>query len=131
VDPQSGPVRRHRSGRRRVYITARDASYALVGRLFAVMSPGPDDTIAFTGILEIVSLVVLPSMRDHGVGRQLLKAAEEHVRRSGIDTVKISVMVGNDGALGFYTTAGDEPAEITLYRSLPTSSGLRRRGRCR
>ncbi len=56
--------------------------------------------------LYVPSLYFLPDFQGQGMGRQLLKAAEEYATERGIDELWIGVMVKNNPALVFYRKMG-------------------------
>lgn len=98
------------------YFVAADDRERRLGYAFTVTTAQPDDTFDTTGTIEVVTLVVAADHRGRGVGRNLLQAAQTEAERSGIDTIKLSVLQGNGNALAFYTALGYEPAETVLYR---------------
>lgn len=61
-----------------------------------------------TGVLQgwIVDIVVLPGLRGKGVGRELLKAAEEHCYKQGIPYLGLAVSSHNVRALHLYERFG-------------------------
>ncbi len=100
------------------YLTATDNGH-LVGYVMVTFATEPDDTFeSARGIPELVSLVVAERHRSGGVGRVLLRGAEQVARDRGFDAMKIAVMAGNARAQHFYETAGYQVAELVLYRRL-------------
>ena len=100
------------------YFVAREGD-AAVGYAMTQAVLGTDDTFEVRGgIVEIISLVVIESMRSRGVGRALVAAVRDFATRAGIDTLKVAVMVGNERAEDFYASLGFEPAEQVLYVKL-------------
>jgi ribosomal protein S18 acetylase RimI-like enzyme len=61
-----------------------------------------------TGVSQgwIVDIVVLPELRGKGVGRELLKAAEEHCYKKGIAYLGLAVSSHNVNALHLYEQFG-------------------------
>lgn len=55
---------------------------------------------------EILALAVVPALRRQGLGRELLAAAEAHVRASGGRVVYLEVAAGNAAARALYAAAG-------------------------
>ena len=101
------------------YFVARDAHQAPVGYAFCAVTVGDDDTFLVpAGIAELVSLVVAHPLRGRGIGARLVTAVESVVAMRGIDTMKIAVMEGNEGAARFYADAGYQTAERVMYRRL-------------
>ena len=100
------------------YIVALDAGRS-IGYAMITLTPGPDDTFeSRDGIAEVVTLVVTQRHRGAGVGRALLRAAEQLATVRGIDVVRIAVMAGNTRAADFYASQGYAVAEHLLYRRL-------------
>jgi GNAT superfamily N-acetyltransferase len=102
-----------------VYLTAIDERSRLVGYAMIGVEDGPDDTFDVKGgVAEVATLVVTRGLRSTGVGRALLRAAEDFARTRGFDTVKIGVMRGNARAREFYEASGYSVGEEVLYRRL-------------
>jgi ribosomal-protein-alanine N-acetyltransferase len=57
---------------------------------------------------ELVSIAVAPECRRQGMGRLLLRAAADHLRRvePRVSVMRLQVEAGDDGALAFYRQAG-------------------------
>lgn len=70
--------------------------------------------------VEIASLVVDESMRGHGLGRQLMGAAEAWARGAGIHSVRIRSRLSRGGAHRFYVRLGyaKEKTQYTFARKL-------------
>lgn len=56
--------------------------------------------------LELVSIGVLPSFTNKGIGRQLLKAFENYAKNKKISLVKLNVLKDNKIADRFYSSSG-------------------------
>jgi ribosomal protein S18 acetylase RimI-like enzyme len=54
----------------------------------------------------VVGMMVRPAWRGRGVAGALLRACIEEARRAGIETLTLSVTVGNQGAERLYARAG-------------------------
>lgn len=67
---------------------------------------------------HVDSLLVLPEMRGHGVGRLLMDAVYDHLSRVGVRTVGLDVVANNSGALRFYEHEGFTPTFLQMYRAL-------------
>ena len=71
------------------------------------------------GIATVVTLHVAPGQRRHGLGRRLLEAVADDVRRNGHDVLALGVHRGNP-ARHLYESAGFMPAgedgEYLLFR---------------
>ncbi|MGI6119917.1 MAG: GNAT family N-acetyltransferase [Desulfosporosinus sp.] len=68
----------------------------------------PSATEELTGVSQgwIMDLAVLPEWRGKGVGRELLKAAENHSGKQGIPYLGLAVSSHNVGALHLYEQFG-------------------------
>jgi ribosomal protein S18 acetylase RimI-like enzyme len=66
----------------------------------------------------ISDLVVLPAQRGQGIGRALLRRAEEFAARSGAAVLKVDVLAANDGARAVYQAAGFQEHEVRLQKRL-------------
>jgi ribosomal protein S18 acetylase RimI-like enzyme len=66
----------------------------------------------------ISDLVVLPAHRGQGIGRVLLRRAEEFAVRSGAAVLKVDVLAANDGARAVYSAVGFQEHEIRLQKRL-------------
>ena len=53
-----------------------------------------------------------------GIGRALLRAAEQRSRAAGASLLRLSVKSGNDAALGLYADEGFEESERQLEKTL-------------
>ena len=81
-----------------------------VGYAMVYLRPGYDDTwVSGARIAEVESLAVLPEERGHGLGTLLLDAVEDRLARTGVDDLRLSVVVGNDESLAFYRKRGMVP----------------------
>ncbi len=89
------------------------------GTAIVVKAVVPEDTIAGymvllrrrnSKVLRIYSICVLQDYRKKGVGRFLLRSAEEVCGTTGCDRLHLEVQMNNKQALLFYLTAG-----FTLY----------------
>lgn len=75
-------------------------------------------------LLNIHDLAVLPSYRGQGIGRALLRAAEEHALRKGCCRLTLEVLESNARARGLYRSFGfadsmaDHPPMHFLVKSL-------------
>ena len=58
---------------------------------------------------EILTFGVVPSFRNKGLGRALLRTATEHLRASGTKRLFLEVDEGNEAALRLYRSCGGEP----------------------
>lgn len=62
----------------------------------------------------IYYLAVAPDRQRGGVGRALMAAAEDWLRRRGCPKIQFMVRHGNDGAHGFYAALGYAPQGVTV-----------------
>nr|WP_216645302.1 GNAT family acetyltransferase [Isoptericola halotolerans] len=94
-------------------LVALDATSAVVGSAMAGYE-------GHRGWLYYVA--VAPQLRGTGLGRVLVGAAEEWLRRAGASKVRLMVRSTNAAVLGFYASLGYEDAECTvLGRTLEPS----------
>ena len=101
------------------YLLARNSDGVPVGYAVVAITLDDDDTfLVRNGICELVSLVVAYDHRGQGIGTLLIEAAEGVAREHAIDTLKVSVMAGNEEAQSFYEAHDYVVAEHVLYRRL-------------
>jgi acetyltransferase len=126
-----------REGRRALWIT-RGAGDTVTGSVQLDLEPRPNGSHR----AEVMKLMVLTSARRHGLGRMLMRAAEEGARRLGRTTLFLDTRRG-DPSEGLYqslgwTFAGSIPeyarsasgaldANAIYYRLLPPSPEPRER----
>ena len=72
----------------------------------------------------VSDLVVTAKHRGRGVGRALLRAAEERARQAGADALRLSVKASNTAALSLYSVEGFEQSEIYLEKRLAQASRI-------
>ena len=103
--------------RRRIYYEReleRDGAFALVaerggravGYAVVTLVPGSDTWVMDDPVPVIASLAVLPEQRATGIGARLIRRAKDELRAAGFKTVKLEVLVGNDGARRLYEREG-------------------------
>src|SRR5262245_21362830 len=63
-------------------------------------------------------LVVLPTWRGQGIGRALLRRAEEYAGQQGAAVLKVDVLAANTGARAVYLATGFLEHEIRLQKRL-------------
>jgi ribosomal protein S18 acetylase RimI-like enzyme len=106
--------------RRRAFyerLLAKPDSFFLVaerdGRLVgyaAVAVGGTEASLEVGGLVgSLESLSVLPEERGQGLGRRLMDAVFEELRRLGVEEITLAVMEGNDDAWRFYERLGLVP----------------------
>lgn len=59
-------------------------------------------------------LAVDPSERRSGIGRRMMDAAEDWVRRAGIDKIQLMVRTDNTAAADFYDAIGYEQSDVVV-----------------
>jgi GNAT superfamily N-acetyltransferase len=79
------------------------------------------DTRGRFGVLE--SLSVLPEVRHRGVGRQLMSAVYDELRRLGNAVLEIGVVATNEEARRFYERQGFAPWLIHYLGQVPGPRG--------
>ena len=96
------------------YLLARDTGGNPVGLCWvALFDPG-------NGLeAEIAELYVRPDARTYGVATQLVTAAMELIRSSGVTFASVWTRGDNEPALAVYRAAGFRPTEQTVLTWLP------------
>ena len=95
------------------------------GSLILIAEAGEGERLGFIHLCEeedyyggpcghVGDIVVAESARGHGVGRALLKAAEQWARGAGYGLLTLNVFLGNEKAARVYEAAGYK-AETTRY----------------
>ena len=79
-------------------------------------SSEPDDDPQEYGFVS--DLVVSAAQRVRGVGRSLLRAAEERAREAGAPSLRLSVKAKNVGARALYAAEGFVDSEVYLEKPL-------------
>jgi ribosomal protein S18 acetylase RimI-like enzyme len=92
----------------------------VVGLVRVVIRERPPMFIA-RRVAVVEELVVLERVRGQGIGRQLMKAAEELARQRGATEVWLDVWSFNDEAFGFYEHLGYR--EVIRRLRLPLEDG--------
>jgi GNAT superfamily N-acetyltransferase len=67
---------------------------------------------------HVDSFYVLPEMRGRGVGRLLMDAAYDEMRRAGATMVALDLVAGNEVAQRFYEREGFTTTFIQMHRQL-------------
>jgi GNAT superfamily N-acetyltransferase len=67
---------------------------------------------------NIGGIVVLPSARGLGLGRTILEALEDLIRKAGITRVRLTVVPGNKPAETLYRNFGFEDFETVMIKKL-------------
>jgi ribosomal protein S18 acetylase RimI-like enzyme len=95
----------------------------VVGALIGEVEDPADgsDTFAVpTSTAHVHDLAVLPDAQGGGIGRALMDRFEHELRDRGVASYGLDVMAGNDVARRFYAALGLEPAQMTMYKVLPS-----------
>lgn len=92
----------------------------VVGVLFVKLEATPD-RMPFVPrrFAQIHDLVVAPEARGHGIGRALVRAAEDWALSRGVDAVELTVWEFNDAARRMYDQLGYTTQHRRLRRVLP------------
>jgi GNAT superfamily N-acetyltransferase len=90
-----------------VLLACRDARVVGLANCFFGFS-----TFAARPLLNVHDLAVLPEHRGQGIGRALLRAAEEHARRRGCAKLTLEVREDNAQARGLYHDQGFRDFEL-------------------
>ena len=83
----------------------------------------PDAVFDSGPMAELDILAVLPGHRGERIGDALLDRTLASLREQGVQTLKVVVMAGNEGALRFYERRGIRPALHGLLAPLDRVSG--------
>lgn len=86
-----------------------ERSGQVVGYAVVRLAPGSDTWVMDDPVPVVESLAVLPQERGTGVGGRLLRRAKDDLREAGYTTVRLEVLVGNDGARRLYEREGFVP----------------------
>jgi ribosomal protein S18 acetylase RimI-like enzyme len=70
-------------------------------------------------LLNIHDLAVLPPYRGRGIGRALLRAAEEHARLQGCCRLTLEVLESNAGARALYRRFGFDDSIVSRFLVKP------------
>lgn len=81
-----------------------------------VVSERPDDGKLEYGLIS--DLVVLDGHRGQGIGRALIGQAEFHAKASGVEWLRIGVIVGNSAAEHLYASMGFSPWHVEHEKRL-------------
>jgi ribosomal protein S18 acetylase RimI-like enzyme len=99
-----------------------DFDRAMRGDSSAVLGARDDDVLVATAMVGhdghrgwVYYLAVATSHRRHGVGRSMMKAAEEWVGRKGIPKIQLMVRNENMDASDFYQRLGYERSDVMVY----------------
>jgi ribosomal protein S18 acetylase RimI-like enzyme len=101
-------------------LIAREGERAVGYAVTRVMESGPEWRDAWRmpeTMAELETLVVLPELRNTGLGTRMLDAVEEELSRQGITEVIVGIVAGNDGAQRLYERRGFRPRWLVLSRS--------------
>ena len=83
------------------------------------MEPEPEGYLtSLANYAYLADLIVLPSYRQHGLGRALLAQAEAFAVQQGARALRINVLARNAGAWALYIKAGFRDYEIRLLKDL-------------
>jgi ribosomal protein S18 acetylase RimI-like enzyme len=77
-----------------------------VGYALTTVAAGYDSWRSGDAIGELRDIAVLPSERGAGVGRLLVDRVAEELAGADIEEYRLTVLVGNEGALRFYERLG-------------------------
>ena len=128
-------------------VTVRPATPGDVGTVTGILTdafgdpgPGPADHLERTLVIEhdgapvgtvrvdheddrvgVYGFAVARPYQGRGIGRQVLREVCRRALAAGATTVELDVAVGNDRALGLYTSLGFRPVHTEDYYSVPTS----------
>ena len=101
-------------------LVARDGERPVGYAMVRVMESGPEWRDAWRvpeTMAELETLVVLPELRNTGLGTRMLDAVEAELARQDITEVIVGLVAGNDGAQRLYERRGFRPRWLVLSRS--------------
>ncbi|WP_248299395.1 GNAT family N-acetyltransferase [Halorhabdus amylolytica] len=87
--------------------------------MFTVESDSLERTVS-RGLIE--NLYVVPDRRREGIGTKLLERAENALEDSGVETIALDVLAGNDSARAFYAETGYEPHRLTVEKPIESDT---------
>jgi ribosomal protein S18 acetylase RimI-like enzyme len=87
----------------------------LLGFVMFTVEAGDYEQDVQRGIVR--NIYVKEGHRGHGVGSQLLEAAESRLRERGVDTIALEVMATNEDARRFYRRHGYSSHRLELEKS--------------
>jgi GNAT superfamily N-acetyltransferase len=99
---------------------ARDGERPVGYAITRVTESGPEWTDTWrvpATMAELETLLVLPELRNTGLGTRMLDAVEEELSRQGITEVIVGLVAGNEGAQRMYERRGFRPRWLVLARS--------------
>jgi len=86
----------------------------LLGFAESLLAPRPAPAGAIVGA-ELVRLYVQPAFQSQGIGKDLLRAAEQSVASRGLRVLWLTAWEGNHRAARFYAANGYEDVGATAY----------------
>jgi GNAT superfamily N-acetyltransferase len=101
-------------------LIARDEGRPVGYAITRVTESGPEWTDTWRvppTMAELETLVVLPELRNAGLGTRMLDAVEAELARQGITEVIVGLVAGNHGAQRMYERRGFRPRWLILSRS--------------
>ena len=66
----------------------------------------------------VFDVFVKEKFRRKGIGKTLLKEAEDYLREKGYSRIALSVLARNDSAISLYTKIGYKPERITMTKEI-------------
>jgi len=103
-------------------LVARDDGRIAGTLALAKRRPWAIDPSHFTRVrrpLYLTSMAILPALQRKGVGRVLMAAAEQAVRVSGMEAIRLDAYQGDPGAGPFYVKCGYAERGRVTYRDAP------------
>jgi ribosomal protein S18 acetylase RimI-like enzyme len=110
-----------------IYVAEKEAKVAgvIIGWVDEVEAIAEDPAEWRHGFIQDV--VVSAEFRGQGIGRALVKAAEEYFVFSGVTVVRVCALANNEAAHQLYKTLDMKPYEITYEKKLPVPVKMVRR----
>lgn len=94
---------------------AEDEHHKSVGHIIVGKTTGTITGLSFGYIYDIF---VEEEFRGRGIGKSLLKKAEDYCRRKGHSRIALSVSATNDSAIKLYSGSGYKPERITMAKEI-------------
>ncbi|MCB1693764.1 MAG: GNAT family N-acetyltransferase, partial [Pseudomonadales bacterium] len=101
---------------RRALVAERDQG--IVGVVFIVEGAGIDPGQAYRPVFWIDEIAVAESVREEGIGRALMNAAETTVKSLGAKALCLDVWSSNARAIHLYETLGYAPFRQRMFKPL-------------
>ena len=103
---------------RRGVVLVAEADGVVAGFVCCFMMTITNPITTLSDCAYVADVAVLEPYRRRGLGRALLRAAEEHAASQGATTIRIEVLAANGPACNLYEAKGYRPFEMLLTKPL-------------